>query len=143
MLLSSLVIQLSGCGSYGEKAEFGALLGGAAGALVGSQVDDGAGGVVIGAVLGGFFGYQLGQYMDQRDKQRLAKSLEQTPTGETDSWTNKDSGKEFEVTPTSDPYAKSGEECREFTQVVIVNGVEKEVQGTACKAPDAPEWNVA
>jgi len=133
---------LAGCASDGNKAEFGAFLGAAAGALIGKQIDDGAGGVLAGAVLGGFFGYQIGKYMDEQDRARLAKSLEQTPTGSTDAWTNERTGKHFEVTPTSDTYAEAGKDCRRFTQVVVVNGEQQEVAGTACKAPDEPDWTV-
>jgi surface antigen len=142
LLLAGVFAFLAGCAGDGNKADFGAFLGAASGALIGRQVDDGAGGILLGAVLGGFFGYQIGKYMDEKDKARLAKSLQETPTGETDSWTNARSGKHFEVTPTSDTYAEAGKACRKFTQVVVVNGEETEVPGTACKAPSEPDWSV-
>lgn len=142
LLLASTLVAAAGCAGTGSKSDFGAYVGAAAGGVVGKQIDDGAAGIVAGAVLGGLLGHQIGRYMDERDRERLAEALEQTPTGETDAWTN-ESGRHFEVTPTSDSYAQAGKECRRFTQVVVVNGEEQEVEGTACKAPDEPTWAVS
>ncbi len=133
---------VAGCATEGGKADIGALIGAVTGGFIGSKVDDGPGGVLVGAALGGYFGHMIGKYMDERDRERLASALEQTPTDQTYTWTNQDSGRHFEVTPTTDTYAQAGKACRNFTQVVIVNGEEQTVDGTACKAPDEPDWNV-
>jgi len=142
LTLASVLVLAGGCASTESKSDFGAFMGAALGGVIGKQIDDGAGGIVAGAVLGGLLGYQIGKYMDERDKERLAKTLEQTPTGQTETWTN-ERGRHFEVTPTSDSYAQAGKECRRFTQVVVVNGEQQEVEGTACKAADEPTWAVS
>jgi predicted small secreted protein len=67
-------ILLSGCANQQgiNKQQGGTLLGGAAGALIGSQIGHGAGRVVgagIAGALGAFAGSEIGKSMDRQDAQ--------------------------------------------------------------------------
>jgi len=110
----------------------GGILGGIAGYKLGK---DSAGGAAIGALVGGVVGRMIGQYMDDADKKRLAETIDAAPSGQTVSWHNDDTGRDFAVTPTSDFYADAGKECRSFDQVVYVDGRREVMEGVACRTP--------
>lgn len=71
-LLISGVLTISGCSDIGlNKQTQGAILGGASGALIGSQIGGGGGAIVatgIGAVGGALIGSEVGKSMDRQDK---------------------------------------------------------------------------
>lgn len=139
----ALVAAVSGCESM-EKRDLGTAIGGVLGGLIGHRIDDGGtGGVVIGALLGAVVGRMIGQYMDDADRARLAATIEDTPRGQTVSWHNEDSKRDFAVTPTSDFYARGDQQCRSFNQVVYVDGRREVMEGVACRAPgsDAFEFS--
>ena len=93
------------------------------------------GGAAIGALVGGVVGRMIGEYMDAADKKRLAETIDAAPSGQTVSWHNDDTGRDFAVTPTSDFYADAGKECRRFDQVVYVDGRREVMEGVACRTP--------
>ncbi len=139
-----LLLFVSGCsGQNGiSKQTGGTILGGAAGAAIGSQFGGGSGqilGVGIGAITGALIGNKIGSSMDEQDKARMEKtanhSLENTPSGQTSSWNNPDSGNGGSFTPTK-TYQQNGQYCREFTHQIKVDGKTQEGYGTACRQPD-------
>jgi surface antigen len=136
-MLTSLLI--TGCATT-DKETMGTVLGGALGGLIGHQVDDGgAGGIVVGALAGALVGKMIGRYMDQSDRERLAKTLNETPSGQAVEWKNENSGNDFRVIPTSDYHAQGDKECRTFDQVVVVDGREEMMKGVACRSPGSDE----
>lgn len=136
------VFLITGCEST-EKRDLGTLIGGAVGAWIGHEVDDGgAGGIVLGALAGAFVGRMIGEYMDQSDRERLQQTIEDTPSGQTVNWTNENTGNDFMVTPTSEHYAEGDKQCRTFDQVVIVDGREEVMQGVACRSPGSDELEI-
>ena len=65
----STVVMLAGCANSGPNETGGTLIGGAAGALVGSQFGGGAGqlvGTAVGAVGGALAGNAVGKNMDKK-----------------------------------------------------------------------------
>lgn len=129
------LVAATGC-ETANKRDTGTVLGGLLGGIIGHQVDDGgAGGTIIGALVGAAVGRMIGQYMDEADKKRLAETINEAPTGQTVSWHNDESNRDFEVTPTSDVYAKGEQQCRTFDQVVYVDGRREVMEGVACKSP--------
>ncbi|MBP9764646.1 MAG: glycine zipper 2TM domain-containing protein, partial [Gammaproteobacteria bacterium] len=73
-----LVAILTGCAGAGPKQTGGQLLGGAAGALLGSQFGKGSGrlfGVAIGALAGSYLGGSLGHAMDEKDRQMAQNTM--------------------------------------------------------------------
>src|SRR5262249_12312890 len=70
----------TGTGSTGpSKTQTGAGVGAIAGALLGASVShDKTKGALLGGLLGGLAGAGIGKYLDEKDKQRLAQSTQQT-----------------------------------------------------------------
>lgn len=139
-LLSALaaalvLVSVNGCENMQKRdlgTAIGAIIGGIAGYKLGK---DSAGGAAIGTLVGGVVGRMIGQYMDDADKKRLAETIDATPRGQTVSWHNDDTGRDFAVTPTSDFYAQAGKECRRFDQVVEIDGRREIMEGVACRTP--------
>lgn len=139
-----LVVALFGGGCQStSKKDTGTVIGGLLGGIIGYKVDDGgAGGAIIGALVGGAVGRMIGSYMDEADRQKLAETIDETPSGQTVTWHNDNSGHDFEVTPTTDNFAQGDLECRKFEQVVYVDGRREVMEGTACKEPGTNEWDI-
>ena len=126
----------------------GTLLGAAVGGLLGSQIGGGSGNkVAIGAgvLAGGLLGNNIGKSLDCKDQEyhsdTTQSSLERQPTGTTSSWRNPDSSHGGTVTPTK-TYAKAdGTPCRDFSQTIIVDGQQEEIEATACRQSDGT-WQI-
>ena len=126
-----------------NKRDAGTGIGAAIGALVGYQIDDGgAGGILLGAAVGGLLGRVIGDYMDEADRAKLAKTLDSTPTGETTQWQNEQTGNRFALTPTTDTYDRGEDQCRDFDQVVFIDGKQEVIQASACRRADDESWAV-
>ncbi|MEQ9115604.1 MAG: RT0821/Lpp0805 family surface protein [Rickettsiales bacterium] len=131
----------------GNKQQFGTVVGGATGALIGSSFGKGTGrlvGVGLGAIAGGLIGNQIGQYMDDQDKMKMKQAsytaLENSKSGQTTEWNNPDSGHSGTITPVK-TYEESGRYCREYTQTVNIGGKTHEAYGTACRQDDG-SWEI-
>lgn len=126
------------------KQTVGTILGGIAGAVIGSKIGKGRGGdiaVAIGAVAGAWFGSSIGKDLDDLDKMKIEDAtqdaLENNSAGETSSWSNPDSGRSGGVTPTKTYYEKGqNEPCREYNSTVTIDGQLETISGTACRRPD-------
>lgn len=135
LVAAFVLVSAAGCENM-QKREWGTLFGAAIGGAIGHKLGkDSAGGAVIGALIGGVVGRMIGEYMDDADRKRLAETIEAVPNGQTVSWHNEDTGRDFTVTPTSDFYADAGKECRRFDQVVYVDGRREVMEGVACRTP--------
>ena len=149
--LSTALVTLalvSGCTTGGPKQTGGTLLGGIGGAAIGSQFGKGTGqlvGVAAGTLLGAFIGSSIGESLDKADQmyaQRTAQnSFETAKTGQTQSWSNPDSGHSGTITPIKTYQTQSGQYCREFTQTIQVGGKKEQGYGTACRQPDGT-WKI-
>lgn len=136
-------------GNYGPKQTGGAVLGGAAGGLLGAQIGGGSGqlaATAAGALLGVFLGSEVGKSLDRADRlyaQRTTQTaLETQPSGTTSTWNNPDSGHSGTVTPTKTYKAESGHYCREYQQTVTIDGKTETAHGTACREEDGT-WRIA
>lgn len=137
----------TGCATWQNNPK--ATLGGALGAAAGGLIASAAGGdsaMIAGAVLlGGLLGGATGNALDQRDKslalQRAQLSLESSPSGQTSTWQNPDSGNRGSFTPTRTYQTHTGRYCREYTQTVWIGGQPQQSYGTACRQPDG-SWEV-
>lgn len=132
----------------GTKQNLGTLLGAVGGGLAGSQIGGGRGTLVavgVGTLLGALVGGEIGKSLDNADRAAMAqtttRALEATPSGQTSSWRNPDSGNYGTVTPQPAYQTASGQYCREFTQTVTVGGKTEEAFGTACRQPDGT-WKI-
>ncbi|MFP6759187.1 MAG: RT0821/Lpp0805 family surface protein [Alphaproteobacteria bacterium] len=151
VLVGAAVISLAACSGLegrGNKELGGALVGAAVGGLVGSQIGGGTGQMVAvgaGVLLGALLGSEVGRSLDKADEayagQLYQNTLEATPTGETTTWVNPDSGNSGSYTPTKTYQADSGQYCREFQQTITVGGQTEDAYGTACREPDG-SWRI-
>lgn len=145
-----LIATLAGCasGDYGQKQMGGAVVGGALGGLLGSQIGGGTGqlaATAAGAVLGMLAGSEVGSSLDRADRLYAARThhaaLEAAPAGTTARWSNPDTGHFGSVTPIRTYQAPGGRYCREYQQTVTVGGQHQRAYGTACRQPDG-SWEV-
>jgi len=134
---------LSGCQEV-RNEQVGTGVGAALGGLLGAQVGGGSGKVaaaVVGALAGAYLGGNVGRTMDKVDRQRANQSMENTPTGQTTSWRNPDSGNSYAVTPTR-TYNSGGRPCREYSTEAWIDGRKETVTGTACRDANG-NWRAA
>ena len=147
LLASSMLQACQGPGGMNKQGS-GTLIGGTAGALLGSQFGGGKGKLVAvgaGALLGAIVGNQIGAGMDEQDR-KLAeltsqRALEAAPTGSSTEWRNPDNGNYGYVTPNKTFRNNTGQYCREYTQTVVIGGKQQKAYGTACRQPDG-QWQV-
>ena len=93
-------------------------------------------GEIIGGVVGGVLGSQIGENMDEVDRMKTARALNDSKTGTSTTWVNPDTGYEYTVTPTR-TYEASGGPCREFRlDAEVGSSPNEEVYGTACLQAD-------
>lgn len=141
---------VSGCAQNdrGQKQTIGTVLGAATGALVGAQFGKGKGqlvGVAAGTLLGAFIGSEIGKSLDNADRQYMERTnqqaLETNRSGATSTWRNPDSGHSGSITPEPGYVNNSGQDCREYTQTITVEGRTETAVGLACRNADGT-WRI-
>ncbi len=117
----------SGCAN---KAQSGAGIGALAGATIGALTfKNKASGAAIGAGIGALMGYVVGNEWDKYDEKQVSKTLEDSPSGQTSTWTNPDTGKSYSAEP-SPAYVKQGNVCRDVT---ITEDGGEQILAKACR----------
>jgi len=150
IFMSVAALSLGACQTLqgrGNKELLGGASGAVIGGILGSKVGGGSGqkwatgaGVLIGALIGS----DIGKSLDKADMMYMEKANTQAhsaPVGETIHWSNPESGHQGEVTPIRDGVSASGRYCREYQQVIIIDGEEQKGHGTACQEPDGT-WEI-
>ena len=151
-----MVSLLSACAEGGfmrsdgnvSKSGVGTLAGGAAGAILGSNIGKGKGNIAaiaVGTLLGAAIGNSIGQSLDKADlaayHNASQNALETSPDGQPVTWRNPNSGNYGPVTPVNVYQNNSGQYCREYTQTVNVGGKQESAYGQACRQPDG-SWKI-
>ena len=99
----------------------------------------------MGTLIGASIGSSIGRELDRADRiameQAYYQSLEYSPSGETSTWYNPDSGNSGSFTPNAAYLANDNEYCREYTQTIVIGGESVEGYGTACRQPDG-SWKI-
>lgn len=132
------IVLLASCETmtHGDQGE---IIGGVVGGVLGSQIGDGSGrtaAIIIGTLAGAMIGRQIGENMDEVDRMKTARALNDSKTGTSTTWVNPDTGYEYTVTPTR-TYEASGGPCREFRlDAEVGSSPNEEVYGTACLQAD-------
>ncbi len=132
-------VLLAGCSQETKNQDVGTVVGGALGGLLGAQVGSGSGRVaaaVAGSIVGALIGGNIGKSMDELDRMKATQALERTPTGQTSTWQNPDSGNSYAVTPTQTYVNDGGAPCRDYTTEGWIDGNREVIKGTACRQPD-------
>lgn len=149
-LVAVLVMSLSltGCaGTQGNKQGAGTLIGGAGGALLGSQVGKGHGrlaATAIGTLIGAAIGNDIGASMDELDRIKADRAFNQATqarVGSTINWNNPENGHSGSVKVVRDGNRSDGQYCREFQNTVIIGGKPQQAYGTACRQPNG-NWQI-
>lgn len=145
--LSFLLVSACATASWQEnqKAIIGGVGGATAGGLIASAIDHHPAVIIGGAIVGGLVGSAIGDRMDAADRKeaRFAqqRALETAPSGSIVPWRNPDSGHSGTITPTRTYQAEDRSYCREFQQVVSVDGKNQQAHGTACREDDGT-WRI-
>lgn len=141
---------VSGCETLqtgGVKEKFGGASGAVLGGILGSKVGGGSGqlwATGAGVLLGAFIGSEIGKSLDNADKTLLGQAnqrAQSAPIGETVSWNNPDSGNYGTVTPRREGKSSRGRYCREYEQVIYVDGRQETAVGQACQNNDGT-WGI-
>lgn len=143
LIAGALALAVAGCQTPPDKQQTGAVVGGVLGGVLGSQVGEGKGktaAIIAGTLVGAVIGGEVGKYMDQTDQLKAQQALETNKTNQVSSWHNPDTGRDVSVTPTR-TYKSSGQDCREYTTTVTIDGKKQTAYGTACRQPDGT-WQV-
>jgi surface antigen len=147
----------------------GAAIGGFTGAAAGGTASWGAGGMILGALLGGYVGERVSEEggargqvggpirlgpveicfqnacVAEEDSYRYSESTYESflnePVGSRTSWQNPVTGNHGTTTITREFTRADGARCKEFTQSVVLNAQQRNVNGAACRAEDGT-WNV-
>lgn len=146
--LALVSVVLAGCESSNQKETWGTVLGGATGAVVGSQFGGGKGQIAAaaaGTLVGAFIGSSIGRSLDRADMMYLHQTQQQTletmPDNRAGAWQNPNTGHSGTITPVQTFQSASGTYCREFQQQITVGGRSEVGYGTACRQPDGT-WRI-
>lgn len=141
----------SGLGPLGDlltKENIGTAAGAAGGAWIGSNVGGGTGktvAIATGTLLGAVLGKSIGSSLDANDMSRYSRTsqyaLENNQAGTVSTWNNPDSRNSGSITPTRTFKTASGVHCREYKQVIYVDGRAEQGYGTACRQLDG-SWKL-
>lgn len=129
---------LVGCQNM-SKQDVGVLSGGVAGGLIGSTVGKGSGqilAIAAGTIAGAIIGGAIGKNMDDTDKLKMNRALDNNPVGKPAYWHNAQTGAAYEVVPVKNVSVGGNEYCREYRTVANIAGKKQQMYGTACRQPD-------
>lgn len=111
---------------YFTGENIGRAIGAVTGAVIGNQVGHGGGraaAVAIGTLGGYWIGGEVGRYLSQDDQAGIDRSTETAlDTGESQSWSNPDSGVYSQVSVYDDPSARVAPRLAEAPTVEYING---------------------
>ncbi len=144
ILAMSATLVLTGCSSNPTNQDVGTVIGGVLGGIGGAQIGKGRGrtaAIIVGTLVGAAIGGNIGRTMDDVDRMKVAAALEHSPSNQSTTWRNPDSGNRYTVTPRR-TYRRSVQTyCREYSIEAEIGGRREEVYGTACRQPDG-SWQV-
>lgn len=119
----------------------GALLGGAAGGILGAHFGKGSGklaAVGIGALIGALAGGAVGQHMDRQDRQIASattnQALETQPDNVVTNWRNPNNNHAGSVVVTkTQNFSQENKVCRDYVHTVMIDGRQEKMHGRACR----------
>lgn len=133
MLFSLIITSLSLTSCMAQKGKTGALGGAAGGALIGQAIGHNTQSTLIGAAVGTMLGYMIGNEMDKFDQEQLNQAYESTPSRQTSSWVNPDTGNHYNVTPLPAYQDQTGRDCREAEILATIDGKAEKTTTLACR----------
>lgn len=136
-------ISIVGCANM-SKQDAGTIAGGVAGGLIGSTVGQGSGQVLAiaaGTLAGAYIGNMVGKSMDETDRLRMNRALENNSIGQPAYWHNEKTGASYQVVPVKNVAIDGNDYCREYRTTADIAGKKQQIYGTACRQPDGT-WQV-
>jgi surface antigen len=126
-----------------NREEIGAVLGGAAGAVIGSRSSEEHRVVatILGATAGALIGAAIGRELDDADRGCLAHALEIGQAGRKVTWTNSRTGVTYVLVPDAGKKSK-GKACRGFVLTASQGKKKEERKGNACQSA-AGSWEIS
>lgn len=121
----------------------GAVLGGAAGGIIGAQVGKGDTrtiAIIAGAAIGAVLGVRIGRDIDAADQGCFGHALELAGERRTVAWTNAGTGVAYRLTPTAN-LQRGNQPCREFVTEMSSGKKKDRAKGVACRTGDGV-WEV-
>jgi surface antigen len=145
--VATVMISLAACGP-GQKADGGLVGGAVLGGIVGNQFGKGSGrvlGTMAGAVIGGVVGHDIGRQLDDRDRELAQdaemEAFERGYAGRPHRWRNPNNNRYGEIVP-MERYSRGGQDCRDYTHTIYIDGRPQAMRGTACRNRDGTWRNV-
>jgi len=132
------VVSLVGCSDM-TKQDIGTMTGAVAGGLLGSQFGHGGGQILAigaGSIAGALIGSSIGKSMDETDRLKMSRALENNNVGQPAYWRNDRSGDKYTVVPVRNVTKGHNRYCREYRTTAVIGGKQQEIYGTACRQPD-------
>lgn len=125
----------------------GTLLGAILGGVIGGQFGKGSGrdaAAIAGVLIGGFAGNRIAGNMDCQDQwyaqDTYYDAYEYGRPGQRYDWRNPNSGNYGYIEP-SGWYQDRGQDCREYTQTIYIDGRRQTATGIACRNHDG-SWRI-
>ena len=133
-ILVMLILLVLSTSCLATKGQQGAAGGAAGGAILGQLIGRDTESTLIGAAIGGLVGYIIGNEMDKYDREKLSRTYETTPSYESTSWVNPDTGNKYEVTP-QPAYRDQAYDrvCRKAEIEAIIDGKREITEAVACR----------
>jgi len=130
-LTLSSTMTLTGCGASSNEQTH-TILGSVIGGALGHQFGKGDGKnamTIVGAIVGGMIGGNMGRGLDQRDQQKVNRTLDTAPNYQKVAWNNQNTNTQYEFTPVNG----AGQQCRDYVMDAYIDGRMQQVKGRACK----------
>jgi surface antigen len=124
-----------------DRERLGQVLGGIAGAAIGSTVKQGGGNsnsaaIIGGTIIGIIVGGNIGRSMDRVDQGCVGQILEHDPDGSQVAWFDREGNTQYQVTPEKPFKDRSGRYCRKYLTNAVAEGVNRRTYNTACRESD-------
>jgi surface antigen len=137
---------LTACEPQHQYRNIGALGGAATGGLIGAAACGDpvcvAAGAVAGLLAGGALGIQLDRQSTTLARQATYTAVAQRPVGTPVRWHHPQyPTQRYGVAQVTQEYPAQGTTCRDYTQVIVIDGREERGVGRACLAADG-RWDV-
>jgi surface antigen len=126
-----------------NRQEIGAVLGGVAGAVIGSRVaspDNRTVGTIVGAAVGALLGSRIGRELDEGDRGCFGHVLEVAAPGGRVTWENSATGVSYALVPGA-AQKEGARTCRDFTLVAAAGREQSKRSGRACQSGRGV-WNI-
>ncbi|TAL04380.1 MAG: hypothetical protein EPO08_01455 [Rhodospirillaceae bacterium] len=152
LLVSAAMLPIAGCETieketgFNRSTQMGAAGGAAFGGIVAALADANPAWIAASVILGGVAGGAIGNSLGKEDAQKHARTnlhaLDTLAEGQTDSWSNTQTGHSGSTTVHRVTRKSDGSVCKSYTETVHSGGETVTRDGTACKTSGG-SWHTA